>query len=120
MFARRLSSLIGVFLNDTQPSLSPAPGSLDFSVAGGMDFVSLSPLLKQAFFIGDGSTASATVQQFLIPAGATRLFLGTMDGFEWNNNGGSLSVTITSIPEPATLILFGAGLVAISIVRKRR
>ena len=116
----QLSSLIGVFLDDNQPSLSPAPGGLNFSVAGGMDFVFLNPLLKQAFFIGDGSTAGAIVQQFVIPTGATRLFLGTMDGFEWSNNGGSLTVTINSIPEPSTLILFGAGLAAMSIIRKRR
>jgi hypothetical protein len=116
----QLSSLMGVFLDANQPDLSPAPGGLNFSGAGGMDFLSLSPLLKQPFFIGNGLTAGAAVQEFVIPAGATRLFLGTMDGFEWNNNGGSLEVTISSVPEPSTLLLFGAGLVAVSFVRKRR
>ncbi|HEY3242752.1 MAG TPA: hypothetical protein VGM03_05305 [Phycisphaerae bacterium] len=46
------------------------------------------PGLRQPFFIGDGltGTGSGAVQQFLVPDGATRLFLGTIDGCEWSNN----------------------------------
>lgn len=43
------------------------------------------------------------MQQVVVPAGATRLFLGTMDGFGWSNNIGSLDVQVTLIPEPSTL-----------------
>jgi hypothetical protein len=39
------------------------------------------------------------VQGFIIPAGATRLFLGVSDGQGWFNNGGAFSVTI-SIASP--------------------
>ena len=46
------------------------------------------------FFIGDGRTTSGTVQQFIVPPGATRLFIGKMDGYEWNNNFGTSTVTI--------------------------
>src|SRR5262249_49819938 len=31
----------------------------------------------------------------VVPAGATRLFLGTMDGFEWKNDSGAFSVQIS-------------------------
>jgi hypothetical protein len=50
------------------------------------------------FFIGDGRTGSGTgaVQQFIVPAGATRLFLGTVDGFGWNTNSGAFSVQVNA------------------------
>src|SRR5262249_38080913 len=73
------------------------PPSLDFGTVASRDYVSLSPQLAQAFFIGDGrrSTISGSLcQSIVVPAGAARLFLGTMDGFEWNNNSGSYSVSI--------------------------
>ena len=56
------------------------------------------PGLKQPFFIGDGLTGhgSGAVQQFIVPPGATRLFLGTVDGFDWNTNSGAFSVQVTS------------------------
>jgi hypothetical protein len=82
------------------------------------DFASLSPLLKQPFFIGNGlRNDGLSVQQFIVPAGATRLYLGTMDGFGWWNNSGSLEVTATKVPEPATIVLVGAGL--FGAVRRR-
>jgi hypothetical protein len=116
----QISSLFGVFLDDTQPSLSPTPAALDFSGPGGMDFLTLSPILKQPFFIGNGLTSGLAVQEFVIPAGATRLFLGTLDGFEWNNNGGSLDVSISAVPEPSTFVLVGLGVSGIALVRARK
>ena len=98
-----LNSLVGVFLGDDRPDRSPAPPPLDFHAIG-RDFVSLSPQLKQIFFIGAG-TAKARVagaarmervaRRFIVPKGATRLFLGTMDEYEWDNNGGFFQVTVT-------------------------
>jgi Flp pilus assembly protein TadG len=91
-----ITSVIGVFLDDTQPDSSPAPASLDFTTAASRDFASLSPLLKQPFYIGDGLRADGvTPQQFVIPPGATRLFLGVMDGQQWSDNSGTLSTTVT-------------------------
>src|SRR5687768_15254998 len=61
-----LSTLVGVFLDDSQPSLSAAPATLDFSSIG-LDLSDLSPLLKQVFFIGNGLTSGLTAQKFWVP-----------------------------------------------------
>jgi len=119
-------SLIGVFLDAAQPDTSPAPAGLNFLTLG-TSFASLSPLLKQPFFIGDGLTGTGTgaVQDFIVPSGATRLFLGTMDAFGWFDNSGSFDVTVNgaptppSVPEPATLTLFATALAAFSLLRRR-
>jgi hypothetical protein len=107
-----LNSLLGVFLDNSQPDGFTAPAAIDFSTGASLTFSSLSPDLRQIFFIGDGltGTGGGSVQQFIAPAGATRLFLGIPDGTGWNNNGGSFSVTVTAIPEPAA----GAALAAIT------
>jgi hypothetical protein len=94
-----VNALVGVFLDDGMPNGSPTPPGLDFSDNGlGMAFGQLCPGLKQPFFIGDGLTGRGTGarQQFVVPPGATRLFLGTVDGFDWNTNSGAFSVQVTS------------------------
>jgi len=83
-----IDSLMGVFLGPGGPS-GPVPTPLDFSVIG-LNYTSLSPTLDQPFYMGDGSTES-----LMVPAGATSLYLGTMDGFGWNNNPGSFTVDFT-------------------------
>lgn len=98
------NALVGVFLDSSLPTAAPAPADLNFGTAGSRSFTSLSPALKQAFFIGDGLTGSGTgaVQTFVVPAGATRLFLGTSDGFGWFNNSGSFAVTVIAATPPPT------------------
>jgi IPTL-CTERM motif len=93
-----INSLLGVFLDNSQPDSSAAPAALDFSSLG-TNFASLSPGLKQVFFIGDGLTGNGTgaVQQFIVPLGATRFYLGTADGGGWYDNSGSFSVNVTSM-----------------------
>jgi hypothetical protein len=120
-----LTSLVGVFLDASQPDSTPAPAALDFSTAPALDYVSLSPLLKQVFFIGDGVNSASIVQEVVIPTGATRLYLGTMDGFEWNNNYGEFDVSITNsggspVPEPGSVALLAASLPAMVGVRLRK
>jgi Flp pilus assembly protein TadG len=89
------NSLIGVFLSDSRPSLSAAPSTnLDFSDSTKRNFSTLSPGLKQLFFIGDGRRDNGDVQQFVVPTGATRLFIGTWDSYEWNNNIGTFTMTV--------------------------
>jgi hypothetical protein len=94
--------LLGVFLGDDQPDASPAPPPLDLGAIG-RDAVSVAPRLKQIFFIGFGTTKARVAgtnkkervaRRFPVPEGATRLFLGTMDEFEWNNNRGFFLVTV--------------------------
>ena len=116
--------LVGVFLDGSTPSAGTEPGSLDFS--GGLNFASLSPGLAQIFWIGDGltGTGSGATQLFTAPTGAQRLYLGTVDGFQWNNNTGSYDVTINfsgGVPEPATwaLMIAGVGLTGAALRRSR-
>jgi hypothetical protein len=99
------NTLVGVFLDGNQPNTSGAPADLDFGATGlGIGFPTLSPALKQAFFIGDGRTGTGTgaTQTFVVPAGATRLFLGVSDGFGWFNNVGAFSVTVTALGAAAS------------------
>lgn len=111
--------LVGVFLDDLEPS-DPAPAALNFGLGGiGTNFGVLSPALRQTFFIGDGLTGSGagTPQTFIAPANATRLFLGFADAFEgpprsYGDNEGSLTVNAQQVPEPSTacLLIFGAAI----------
>jgi hypothetical protein len=119
------NSLVGVFLSDAVPS-GTAPGPLDYSVIS-TNFASFAPSLHQIFFIGNGLRHDGTtVQDFIVPVGATRLFLGSADGYGWANNSGSHDVTVTyselslgkfgptnAVPEPSTFALLataGVGL----------
>ena len=88
-------SLAGVFLGDGPP-VGPPPPQLAFADG---NFSELAPGLHQIFFIGDGNTGAALQQRFLVPAGATRLFLGLTDRCGGNipgcfgDNFGSYSVS---------------------------
>ena len=88
-----MNALVGVFLSDERPDRSKAPRSLDYRRMRS-DSNSFSPQLKQVFFIGDGRTSSGALRRCLVPAKATRLYLAVMDGYEWNNNSGSFTVTV--------------------------
>lgn len=94
-------SLIGVYVSDDNPT-NPPPVSLDFS-GGGIEYESVAPLLNQMFFIGDGTANAGAIQQYAqIPAGATRLCLGVVDGFGelqvpgwYDDNRGEFLVSVT-------------------------
>ncbi|MCW5556485.1 MAG: M23 family metallopeptidase [Verrucomicrobiae bacterium] len=93
-----MGSLVGVFVGEGRPA---GTGSelLNFAVIG-TDFTLLRPALNQPFFIGDGWTGRGTgkQQRFAAPEGATRLFLGSMDAFEWRNNWGAFRVEVQTAP----------------------
>jgi len=128
-------ALIGVFRNDsaTLPPNNTSGGyvvptgfvtGLDYQANGGANqqLSSYSPALNQIFFIGDGltGTGSGTIQQFIVPAGATSLYLAVADSVgASNNNLGSLNVTVNAAsggstppatPAPSTLLLALVGL----------
>lgn len=113
-------ALVGVFLGATQPAQQPE--RLDFSTTAlGEKFTLLAPALGQVFFIGDGFTSAGQAQEFIIPAGAERLYFGIADGnasnsldnatlyhgtpkFYGDNSGSvSLRATVASIPTPVIL-----------------
>lgn len=119
--------LVGVFLDSNVPQ-SPAPATLQFTSTGlGLDFTTLSPAIGQVFFIGDGQTSGSVAQEFFAPAGATRLFLGFADApyssgnpGAYFDNGGSLNVTVTAVPEPTVAgFIIVSGLVASRWLKRR-
>ena len=92
-----IDAVMGVFLDNKAPNLTPAPGRRDYTSAASRDQAQYNDIqLKQPFFIGDGQTSGGATQKFLVPPGATRLFLSTMDGHEWKNNSGSFTGTVTA------------------------
>jgi hypothetical protein len=131
----RVNALLGMFLSAASPTGASTPAQLDF--AGGLNFAALAPGLGQIFFIGDGLTSDSALggpagapQDFTVPSGATRLFLGSADGFGWFNNSGSFDVAvnvagaITPNPLPApgslALALLALALLAIGLLGWRR
>ena len=77
--------LVGVFLSDAEPA-DPAPARLDASNADAAP--TFQPLLAQTFYIGDGLTSGGITQEFAIPSGATRLFLGIADASAFQGTPG--------------------------------
>ena len=46
--------------------------------------------------IGNGARADGLPSRsFVVPAGATRFYIGVMNGQQWSDNSGSLSATVT-------------------------
>jgi len=88
------NALMGVFIGPDLPSLTPPPAALDFSTPESRDYTNIAPELKQVFFIGDGRTSGGVRQKVLVPAGASRLFLGIMDSYGWYNNAGAFTVEV--------------------------
>ena len=88
--------MVGVFLDGSQPATPPA--TLNFT--HDHSFSGLAPELGQVFFIGDGleGTGSGTPQQFEVPTGATDLYLGFPDAYNfegapgyYGDNGGTVT-----------------------------
>jgi len=94
MVAAPINSLIGIFLDatPTDQRTTTAPG-LDFRGEDKRNFKMIAPAIGQIFFIGDGKDSSGAMQAFVVPPGATRLYVAIMDEYEWNNNVGRLTVT---------------------------
>lgn len=109
------NSLVGVFWG---PNLATAPGLAKSSPTA----IDYSPQLGQIFFIGDGlnGTGIGSIQNFHVPAGATRLFFGTANSSNWAESQGVIQVFVTkAVPEPSTAFLMLVGL-ATCVARVRR
>jgi hypothetical protein len=107
----QLNSLVAVFLSNDVPD----PSATLVGLLSGDDMTT--PELNQAFVIGSG------LGGIQVAAGATRLYLGFHDGYEWSNNSGSVTATITAIPEPASVIVWSLlGTIAITVgwLRQRK
>lgn len=120
--------LAAVFLGPSLPASAPA--ALDFNILT-TDFTSLSPLIGQVFFVGNGFTAGSVQQSFFVPDGATTLYFGIADGNAFQGDPGfyddnvgtytaRYSVTAAVVPEPSTLLLLGGGIVGLAVARRRR
>jgi hypothetical protein len=132
--------LVGVFLTGAPGSgvgLGSQVASIgDYGGGGALSATqgSYSPLVGQTFFIGDGltGTGSGAIQQFTVPTGATRLFLGFADASSfvgqagmYSDNTGNLTVNLQivpggAVPEPGTIALFALGLAGLAIGRGKR
>jgi hypothetical protein len=124
--------LIGVFLDAGLPT-SQVASIGDYGAAGsGITPTQgiYAPLIGQTFFIGDGMTGhqAGAQQQFVVPAGAKRLFLGFADAMfftgqagAYNDNSGSLAVNVQIVPspEPGTGALLTLGLAALAYGSKK-
>jgi len=93
----RVGFVAGVFLGDTPPSAPPASLSFDDNY----DFAELLPALGQVFYIGDGAAADGDLHAFVVPQGATHLYLGIADGFSfagppgfYDDNDGAFTVSV--------------------------
>jgi Flp pilus assembly protein TadG len=100
-----ITAVVGVFLDDGQPDTEGSPpADLDFTTDASRDFATLSPAVRQPFFIGDGLRADGTTpQNFIIPTGATRLYIGIMDGQQWSDNVGSFNTSVIIPPTIAVV-----------------
>ncbi len=89
-------ALMGVFLTANAPNQATAPAAVDWTDAAHANQATYTDLQNQApFMIGTGQTTGGTTQQFLVPPGATRLFLGVWDGIQYSNNSGTLTGTVS-------------------------
>jgi hypothetical protein len=91
-----IGSVMAVFLSDNAPTTGSTPGNLDFGSAASRDYASISPSLKQVFFVGDGLRSDGTAQKIVVPYGATRVFMGMMDAWQWNDNVGNFQTKLYS------------------------
>jgi hypothetical protein len=98
-------ALAGVFTGAIPPA-DPAPARLSFVSPPGTSFTTLTPVLNQSFFIGDGWTQAGKgiKQTFVVPQGATTLWLGFQDGQSYTSPPGYYGDDTGSVSVSATVL----------------
>lgn len=103
----------GVFTSDSEPTVAGTPPTINYSasaVAGTTTSTTTaasypSILLNQLFFMGDGLTDEGVQQQFIVPRGATTLWLGLVDagyyqgppaGYDGDTGGYTVTVGVAA------------------------
>lgn len=118
----RTMFLTGVFLTDAEPQSITPPEHADLSANEfdtTFDTTAVTPHLNQLFFIGDGLIHNKW-QYFYPPEGATRLFLGFVDGKKglvglYDDNLGQLTVQFEIsrlVQASSTALALDKGLIA--------
>lgn len=93
------AGLVGLFLGSAIDAQATPP-NLVFD-ASQRDVEVVEPALQQTFYIGNGRTSSrARPKTFVVPEGATRLFLGTLTSGT-SDDTGSFVVQVTQVGAPA-------------------
>jgi hypothetical protein len=96
-----IDALVGLFLTNNAPNTQTAPTVYpQYTTQAERDVVNTTGLVTQEpFYIGTGQTSGGTTKTFVVPPGATRFYLGTMDGHQWSNNNGSFTATINQLQQ---------------------
>jgi hypothetical protein len=94
------SALLAVFLTGAAPNtVTPPSSGLDYSTSNSQNQAGYTSLqVQQPFFVGNGTNSSGVTQSFMVPPGATRLYLGAFDQVDNADDTGSLSVSTTQQP----------------------
>jgi len=95
----RRGALVGVFKSDDRATGVRRRIVNYMSAAEQIEI--LEPVLSVPFLIGDGKAPSGALRTFIVPRGATRLFLGIQDG-PVSDNSGEYLATVNVVPRPPT------------------
>lgn len=127
--------LAGVFINSKKPPVSGSEPLSRSYTAASLGNQKFTVGVNRVFFIGDGKSATGTVQKFFLPGKADTLLLGFVDSFGFHglpgyygDNTGSLTATfqirtapaIAAVPLPAGMPLLAGGLAALVAFARRR
>jgi uncharacterized protein (TIGR03437 family) len=111
----RQSSLVGVFVGDSVSTENLFDHGLDFT--GGLTDVTLiPPVLQEVFYVGNGLTPSGQPRTFVVPTGATRLFLASLDRAVSDNSGAWTATAIGDLPVPSPALSNPVTIPAISSI----
>lgn len=93
------NGLLGVFVGDSINSAT-TPMGFNFSSGDLVNTQTLYPMLQQVFYIGNGATSYGQTRVFVVPTGATRLFLASIAGGFSSSGSFVATVSAAAIPAP--------------------